>query len=78
MWKHVQTCSKQCSKSLATTKFASSLTAKIYLLLAIQTLSNLILKRPCLLTLKKFFMNFFLLENLCFAFFVAVVYYTFL
>ena len=61
MWKHVQTCSKQYSKSLATTKFASSLTAKIYLLLAIQTLSNLILKRPLFLLVdfEKVFYEFF-------------------
>ena len=41
MFKHVQ----NNEQSLAT-KFASSLTAKICLLLAIQTLSNLISKRP--------------------------------
>ena len=46
---NVETCSnmfKILPQSPATTKFASSLTAKIYLLLAIQTLFNLISKRP--------------------------------
>ena len=46
---NVETCSnmfKTMYQSLATTKFASSLTAKILFLLAIQTLSNLISKRP--------------------------------
>ena len=46
---NVETCSnmfRTISQSLANTKFASSLTAKIWLLLAIQLLSNLIPKRP--------------------------------
>ena len=46
---NVETCSSMFEtmlQSLATTKCASSLTAKIYLLLAIQALSNLVAKRP--------------------------------
>ena len=66
MFKHVQ----NNFAIAATTKFASSLTAKICLLLAIQTLSNLISKGPVFLLVdfEQVFMNFFLLENLCFAF----------
>ena len=62
---------KTMQRLLGTTKFAGSLTSKVCLLLAIQTLPNLISKLPIFLLVdfeQVFYEFFFLLENLCLAF----------
>ena len=56
--------------NVTTAEFASNLSANICLLLAMQTLSDLISKHRSifLVDLKKFFMKSFQVENLCFTF----------